>query len=162
MAAQLETLNSLAQRAQERDERVREPLSCDTSFQGNADGNISDLAKAAYPENPEEQQRYSAKIKASLETHLQAGQNIQTLWAYLKEKGCRTSSVINGYLRFFTGAKGEGEIAIEQLMKPFRMEAESNLHKTKMEARNEVLGSTRTQLASLMAELQAENPNLPK
>jgi hypothetical protein len=116
------------------------------------------LAKKAYQDKPEEQTRYAAKIEASLTAHMQEGQNLQTLWTYLQEKDCKTTRIIDGYLRFFGGANQE--ISIDQFLKPFRLEAESNLSKTKLEARKEVLGSTRLQLASLMAELQAANPQL--
>jgi hypothetical protein len=156
--ANVEKLNPLAERAQEREKRIKEPLTCETNFQENTDGNISDLSRSAYPDKPEDQTRYEAKIKASLQAHLQEGQNLQTLWTYLKEKGCKTTTIIDGYLCFFGEAKQE--ISIDQFMKPFRIEAESNLRKTQLEAKQGILESSRSQLASLIAELQAANPQL--
>jgi hypothetical protein len=162
MAANIEKLNPLAQRARERDERINERLSCETRFSPDSKRNIDDLARAAYPEKPEEQARYAEKITASLRAHLKEGESMDSLWAYLKQNYCQTTAIIEGLLRFFAGNKGEKEIQIGQFLKPFQLEAESNLHKTKNEVRNEVFDTTRTQLASLLAELQAQNPDLPK
>jgi hypothetical protein len=156
-----EILNPLAEAAREMQESIREPITCETSFQDNPERNISDLAKAAYRDIPQEQERYNAKIKASLEAHLEQGQNIQSLWAYLKEKGCRTAVIVNGFLRFFAGPNGENEIQIEKFAKPFRLEAESILKKTLIKKRTEVMGSSHMQMASFLSELQAENPDVP-
>jgi hypothetical protein len=158
MAEHKETTSTLAQRAIERKERVNEPLNTETDFQDNPEQNISALARAAFPENPQEQKRYEDKITRSLRAHLLEGQSMESLWQYLRQNYCRTTAILAGLLRFFAGKKGENEIGIERFLKPFQVEKQSNLQNTKIEMHSEVVADTRTRLAELMAELEAQKP----
>lgn len=149
---------SLAEKAMERKERMEEPLNADTRFSPNPEKNIQMLAAEAYPGNKAEQERYGEKIKVSLETHLKEGESMETLWKYLKENICQTSSIIEGILRFFAGVKGEKEISIAKFLKPIEIRAESNLHETLREERQKEIVKTKNDLMALLAEVQG-NPS---
>lgn len=149
---------SLAEKAMERKERMEEPLNADTRFSPNPEKNIKMLSEQAYPGNKAEQERYAEKIKASLEAHLQEGENMESLWKYLRENLCQTSAIIEGILRFFAGVKGENEISIAKFLKPIEIRAESNLHETLREERQKEISKTKNDLMALLAEIQS-NPS---
>lgn len=160
--AKVEKQPTLAERAEAREKREKEPLSAETRFSNNPDRNISLLAEKAYPENKAEQSRYAEKIKNSLTVHLKEGVTIQQLWAHLESKHCQTTAIIEGILRFFAGQKGEDEISIAEFLKPVRIEAKTSLEKEMATVREEQVSKTKSDLASLLAEIRGSNPNLPQ
>jgi|GEM_PF-2292395 len=151
---------SLAEKAKERKERMEEPLNADTRFSPDPEKNIKLLSEQAYPGDKAEQERYASKIKTSLEAHLKEGENMESLWKYLKENLCQTSAIIEGILRFFAGEKGEKEISIAKFLKPIEVRAESNLHETLREERQKEITKTRSDLQSLLAEIQGNSAPL--
>jgi len=122
------------------------------------EGNIAELAEKAFPGNIEEQERYKAKIIASLEKHVNGSK--EELWAYLKSKYTKVTAIIEGILRFFAGEVGEDEVGLEKFLKPMHLPAESNLDKAYMAQRTEAIENTKTQLTALLDEIRAQNPNV--
>jgi len=144
----------LGQAAQEAQEKIREPINSETRFSTDPDKNMGMLAKTAYPNDIENQERYAAKIKASLEAHLKEGESIHALWEYLAKEFCQTTAIIEGILRFFAGEKGEKEINIGKYLKSMEFEATSSIEKTKSAQHEKLVAQTRTELSALLAEIR--------
>lgn len=149
---------SLVERAKERDEKINERLNAETAFDRNPDKNIAALAEQAYPQDKAEQERYKAKILASLEKYVKG--SIGELWEYLEKRYCKTTAIIEGILRFFAGEKGEKEIPLTKFLNPAELPAESDLDIALGEARESTVSEAQTKLAALLEEIRANNPNV--
>jgi len=148
-----ETLTDFAKAAQEAHESNSVNSEC--RFSPNPETNIGRLAQNAYPNNPEKQEYYKAKIMASLEAWLAPGVSIQALWDYCASQYCQTTAIIEGILKFFAGEKGEKEINISKYLKPISLEATSTEEKVERAKKAEILGKTRLELKALLAEIQS-------
>lgn len=146
---------TLADKAQERKERINEPINAETTFSKNPDININTLAQKAYPNNTAEQERYAAKIKASLEKHVNG--SIEELWKYLEKNYCETTAIIEGILHFFAGGKGEKEIGLEKFLKPLLLPAESDLNKVYTQEKEKTILDTKSKLTALLEEIAAKS-----
>lgn len=155
-----ETRTGLAEKGRDFAERQLERLDAETRYSTDADTNINALARAAKPGDPEEQERYAAKIKTSLQAHLKEDVTIQQLWNHLKNEYCQTTAIIEGILRFFAGAKGEKEIIIAQFLKPVEIPANPMLKTTLESERSKHIEATKTALSDLLKEIKADNPSL--
>lgn len=151
--AQTGAPESLAEKAHERKERISERINAESSFDKNPNTNIQTLAQKAYPDDTAEQERYAAKIKASLEKHVNG--SIEDLWKYLEENYCETTAIIEGILHFFAGKRGEKEIALEKFLRPLRLPAESDLDKVYQEEKQNTVLETKKKLTALLEEIQA-------
>jgi len=149
---------SLANKAKERDEKINERINAETPFGHNPKNNISTLAQKAYPENKAEQERYKAKITASLEKYVKG--SIEDLWKYLESKYCKKTAIIEGILRFYAGEKGENEITLTKFLNPPELSATLPLDDALEESRANTLVETKTKLAGLLDEIRAKNPNV--
>ena len=156
----LDNPNRIGQLTEDREKRKLEPVNTETLFL-DPDKTINNLSKGAFPENEAEQARYAEKIKLSLQAHLKEGENIDTLWAYLKSKYCQTAAIIVGLLHFFAGVKGENEISIAGFLKPMDIPGESPYAETTKIEKGKEMEKTRTALSSLLDEIKAGNPDLP-
>jgi hypothetical protein len=152
--------NSLAEKGRDFVERQMEPLNAETRFHTDADENIKALAREAKPGNPQEQERYANKIKASLQAHLKDDVSIEQLWSFLKTEYCQTTSIIEGILRFFAGVKGEKEINIEKFLKPIEIKANPLLKTVREQEREQQISATKLALNDLLSEIKAGNPSL--
>ncbi|MCA9374164.1 MAG: hypothetical protein R3B71_05780 [Candidatus Gracilibacteria bacterium] len=149
---------SLVEAAKQAEEQIKERVNAQTEFQSDAETNIRTLAEKAYPNDSEEQERYTNKIKASLEKYLQEGKTIDDLWKYMEGKNCSLTAIVQGILHFYEGKKvGEKEIGLEDFLKPFSLPAESALDKTLMSKRQETIQTARSDLASLLEEIREAN-----
>lgn len=142
---------TLAEKAQERKERINEPLNAESSFDKDPNKNIQALAEKAYQNDPAEQERYAAKIKASLEKHVNG--SIEELWKYLEENYCDTTKIIEGVLHFLAGKK---EIGLEKFLKPATLSAESDIDKVHMEEKAKTILETKSKLTALLEEITAK------
>ena len=152
--------NSITEKlsAQERENNVNTPK---VPFSGNPDSDIPEIAKKAFPENPEKQEYYTRKIEASLKAYLKDGKEIKDLWQFLDSQNCTFEQMVMGVLRFFKGEKGEFEININDFLIPPVLKAESNGHQILTQERQEQIKTTTTELSGLLAELRAQHPDLP-
>lgn len=149
---------SLMERVKERDEQIKERVNAQVEFQTDAEENIRALAEKAYPSDPEEQDRYAAKIRASLEKYLKEDKTLNDLWEYLGGKNCNLTAIVQGILHFYEGKKvGEKEIGLEGFLKPFSLPAERTLDKVYMSERQETIAKAKTDLASLLDEIREAN-----
>lgn len=149
---------SLVEAAKQAEEQIKERVNAQTEFQSDAEANIQTLAEKAYPNDPEEQERYANKIKASLEKYLEEGKTIDDLWNYMGGKNCNLTAIVQGILHFYEGKKvGEKEISLEGFLKPFSLPAESMLDKTLTSKRKETIQTARNDLASLLEEIREAN-----
>lgn len=145
---------TLAEKVLERKERINEPLNAETTFDKDPNKNIQTLAEKAYENSPAEQERYAAKIKASLEKHVNG--SIEDLWKYLADNYCETTAIVEGILHFFAGAKGEKEIGLEKFLKPATLSAESDIDKVHMEEKAKTILETKSKLTALLEEITAK------
>ena len=155
-----ENRNSIAEKlsAKERENNVNTPK---VPFTGNPDSDIPEIAKKAFPDNPEKQEYYTRKIEASLKAYLKEGKEIKDLWLFLETKGCTFEQVIMGVLRFFSGKKGEFEININDFLIAPVLKAESDGHQILTQERQEQIKTTTSELSGLLDELRAQHPDLP-
>ncbi|MBU1953709.1 hypothetical protein KKH03_01915 [Patescibacteria group bacterium] len=147
---------SLVEQAENIDKAKMEPINAETRFNHNPDTNISALAEKAYPENKAEQERYKAKIIASLEKYVKG--SIDELWQYLESKYCTTTKIVEGILRFFSGDRKE--IALTRFLRPPDLSATLPLDDALEQSREATLTGTKAKLAALLDEIRANNPNV--
>jgi hypothetical protein len=156
----LDTPNRIGQMTEDREKRKLEPVNSESIFL-DPDKTIKNLADKAFPENDAEQARYAEKIKLSLEAHMKKGDNIDTLWAYLKSRYCQTAAIITGLLHFFAGKKGENEISIARFLKPIEIPGKSAYRETTDIEKGKEVEKTKSALLSFWTDLKKDHPDLP-
>ena len=131
----------------------------DVPFMPNPEDNIRLLANTAYEDKPEEAAKYYEKITASLKNYLKPEYDINTFWHAMAEQGCNLVSVLEGALRFFKqeqapdGSSQKVEISIRQYL-DIKIPATTSVDRVDAAMRSEVLATTKTSLADLLAEIQ--------
>jgi len=138
-----------------REAKENNNVNCECRFSPDAEKNCDMLGKAAYPNNPEKQEYYKAKIMASMEAWLAKGVSMQDLWSYCANQYCQTTAIIEGILKFFAGEKGEKEINISKFLKPVEYVGTSTTQEVNETFKKNILAQTRNDLSALLAEIKS-------
>ena len=67
-------------------------------FLDNAEDTFIELARTAFPNDPEMQKKYAKQISDSLENNLRENQDLVGLWKYMQGQQCNYVAIVQGFL----------------------------------------------------------------
>ncbi len=129
------------------------------SIEKSIDEQFIELAKSAFPDDPEQQNEYAKRIHDSLVNHLAPDKNLTDLWNHLIDQQCDIVAIIEGLLNFFKG--DETKIDVNSFFNVASYEAKLPEDAEYEQNRQTEINNTIASLGSLLSDLRAANPNLP-
>lgn len=147
-------------------ETIAPPVNAECSFSSNREENLQNLASNVHPNDSEKQEEFLNTLVTSIESVLNEKYSIDDLWNALNKDGCNTTKIVEGILRFYKtekdkdGNEKESEMDIGKYLK-MEFPASSTPDKAREIKRSQVMEASISQLAGLLQDIKAANPNLP-